>query len=315
MLVGELCDLELRVLADEEPRPMAVGPSLADLFAQEVNPALFAAAALHGRGEFLADQPFIPKFAALQRDDPTTFDAWMTIARTVLHGAPRGFSAEVIARRVLEVLGEQTHKVPNQAVYRACPIILDEIFPELRRLGLGFTNRFVGEWLSLDKRDAFRFFAAYGEGFAQHLRDVIAGRRSDPDLLGRLRELCTDERKKAMLGAGSPSLFDEIFRRPRRTGYGRVRGMLEYHQAEANNLVDATDDIRKSVLYELVAAGYELAAFAGDEFVLLIPDPNGHGGERIEETTRDVKALVEGAIGGLIKYLPGRCRVTPSPAW
>jgi hypothetical protein len=315
MLVGEFQDLDLRCLANSCPGNDLCKRKLVSLFEQGLDPAWHAAAALHDLEQFRANGAFYESFAAIEREDPPTFNAWMNITGTILRFAPRGISSELITRLIREKHGEETWAIVDRFLPEAYGIVLEEIFPELNGYCTNPTVGIVGSYLSMDPAVGFYEFAEKRDGFAHHLREVIAGRKQDTQLLARLLALCRNEEMKQRIQRGSSELYDEIFRRPQLSGYGRIRAMLEYQQLEASAHLDRIDDIIKSTLYCIVDAGYDLVAFAGDEFVLLVPDRHPRGGLEIDEVAHDVEKLVVGVIGRFLRFVPARCRVTPRSEW
>jgi len=91
--------------------------------------------------------------------------------------------------------------------------------------------------------------------------------------------------------------------------------MLEAHQAMAADILDRADDIRKSVFYEIVAAGHDLIACDGDEFVLLVPDTAGLQGSQIGSIIPEIEDLVERVFEGFLDSVPGLCRLSPRSDW
>jgi hypothetical protein len=315
LLVGELCDLELRCLADRDLEEPDLGSTLAGTFRAGRDPTRYAAAALYCRHEFRSGGQFHGNFDALERDAPNVFQAWMTVARMVLHLAPRRLAPELIARLIEEELGEENGTIPASEISRACPTVVNEIFPEIMWLRLQQTMIYLNERLSRGVKDSFTELKFSDERLNHLLRDLIRGRRSDALPLDRLRELWKDSESRGQLRHRSQALYEEIFCISRRTGFGRVRGKMEVHLFEFVHYLDGPDDIRKTVLYELVAAGYELAAFAGDEFVLLAPAGLEGGASGTEQAIRDVENLVEKVLARFLTCVPGRCRVVARPAW
>jgi hypothetical protein len=265
--------------------------------------------------EVFRTRTFPQGFDALERDDPASFEAWMTVARTVLHAIPRGLSHEYIAKIIRERIGDSRDGPSDLIIQQSSQIIQNEIFSELKWIGTTRPIDLVVDKLSIDDRDSFVRFGTKFDGYSHLIQDVLMGTKSSPELMELLRRLCRNEGMIAKLESGSPSLYDEIFREPRRTGYGRVRALLERHQANGASYLDAADDVRKSTLFEIVAAGHELVASDGDEFVLLVPNRIGLKGSDRESSEREIEELVEGVLSTFLGNVPARCRVTTRDEW
>jgi hypothetical protein len=70
------------------------------------------------------------------------------------------------------------------------------------------------------------------------------------------------------------------------------------------------DDVLKVVLFEVVAAGYELVACAGDEFVIQITEDPSE-----QATLRRIAQTAEEAAGEFLIEFPPRCEIRPVAAW
>jgi hypothetical protein len=312
LLVGEIRDLELRYLASGTALNLGLGKRLSDLFEGGIDPVRYAAAAIHGQDEVRTNRPYLEKFDALERDDPQAFNAWMTIARTVLHLAPRGLSGESISRQIRERLGEATYGIDDEVISKSCNFILGKVFQGLDGFSSSWTTRIVREALGIGYHE-FLEFRARGAGFDHHLRSVIEGLETDPELLSRLREVCQNEEMKRRLTHGSPDLYDAIF--GFRSATGRGRGMLEYRQRWAAQFLDSVEDLRKRVYYELAASDFDLAAISGDEFVLLYPGRHVVKLARRQIVAHAAKELVEGVLREHLRFVRIECRMDFPPAW
>ena len=129
--------------------------------------------------------------------------------------------------------------------------------------------------LDMAEQDEERFRSLRVDGdaaqFAHHVRDVIAGRSPDTELLSELRKACNVTELRRLLTHGSSELYNRIFRGLTPTGLGRVRGSLDRHEDWSFRRLDAVDDLRKIVLFEIAIRGFDLVAVAGDHFVVLYP--------------------------------------------
>jgi hypothetical protein len=317
LVVVELSDLELRCLADAPDDPRETDASLARLFREDLDPVRHVAAALHGREEMLAEQEYQGAFDALKDHRKDHFDAWMTLARSVLRLTARGFSDEWIDKKIREELGGETNLILNFDFLKPRTALLDLIFPGLNWMGVDSTKWLVNSAFSIDVQKSFVAFSprTQSQKFEQRLREALAGRKADADLLDRLRQLSDDEQMKKRLTHGSRELYERIFLQPGETGIGRVRGMVEADHRRAVNHLDRADDIRKEVLYELAFRGYEVAAVAGDEIVLLLHAARGGESAWIEKVRRELETLIQGVLENYLVHVPARCKVTEGTSW
>jgi len=310
-LIGLLRDLELRCLASLSLQAGWVC-RLAGLFQAGKDPNRFVAAALSGRQAYGDDGPFLENFAALRETDRALYDGWIIIAGVIMAAAAGGLSAQQAYPPLKALLGGDLAQVDVASSYR---FVINFVLPELQMSGLDRTWQLVSRALGLDSHKLFVLAGQSPQHYEVRLRDVLSGRKYDPDLIARLRGLASDEswRERLAEGRGDPEIYDTIFRRPRCTGLGRVRAGLEFHQANAAVHRDMADDLRKTVLFALVAGGHELVASVSDEFVLLIPAVRSTWQDGV--MTGAVLSLVEAAANEYLEPIPALCSVRIADTW
>ena len=310
-LIGLLSDLELRCLASIWASERST-PQSAWLFQAGEDPVLCVAAALHSRQAYCEDGPFLDDFAALREADRGRYDGWITIAGAIIAAAAKGLSAQQAYHPLVDSIGGDFAKVDVVSAYQ---FVTKVVLPELRLSDLDRTWQLLNGALGIDPRRSFFLAGENHEHYPVHLRDVLSGRKDDPDLIARLRGLASDEswRERLARGRGCPDIYDAIFRRPKYTGLGRVRAGLEFHQANAAVHLDMADDIRKTVLYALVASGHELVASVGDEIVLLIPAGQTAGQAAL--VADDVRSLMEASAYEHLDPVPALCPIRIAEDW
>jgi hypothetical protein len=317
LIVVELSDLELRCLADCRDNSLKAHMRLKELFQQDLDHVRYVASTLHGGDLAMPAERFEKAFVNLEEHGEELAAGWMTIARIVLEMAPRGFSEGWIDAQVREKLGEMTHELLHFEKLTARRDFFEVTFPELAGLDVDRTVRTVESALLIDSEEFSMAFLndERSDTIEPRIRGALSGRKADPDLLKRLRELSKDESMRRRLTHGNPSLYESIFLIRGMSGYGRVRGMMEIEHRLALDHLDAADDIRKSVLYSLVARGYEVAAVAGDEFVILLPEGENVHGSDGDEFSRGLRTFVEDILGLFLQNVPGKCKVSEKTCW
>lgn len=144
------------------------------------------------------------------------------------------------------------------------------------------------------------------------LRALIAGTTSNCEAFAALRKVCRDEYWRGRFdgGRGNPELYREFFGQQVVSPMGRVQKGVYFTRARAAVHVGLADDVLKSVLFELVAAGYDLVAFDGDEFVIQVP-----ASDISEALLGRIRSTAERASGRILGLFPPRCEVRDVPLW
>lgn len=316
LLVGELRDLELRCLA-EVCEATGNGSKLAGLFRDGVDPIEYAAAAFYSDDMYLHDHPrWKEGLEELRERDPARHESWRYLARTFVLGAARGLSHEHLVRLLDERLGVDIKRSCVANAHR----LIAPIFPDLSPYLRDPTADFVCAALKVNVIDAALFSIAGGtnhDKFAIQLRDAVAGRREDPDLFARLLELTTDPvwRGRLAKGRGSRDFYDEIFLQTVPSGTGMIRAGMESRQANAAAHLNRADDVRKVVVDAIETAGYEVAAIAGDQIVVLVSDRMTRNLAAVEGQIREIQTVVEDAALKLLDHVPVAFKIRRPDAW
>ncbi|NQT91925.1 MAG: hypothetical protein HQ559_04120, partial [Lentisphaerae bacterium] len=95
---------------------------------------------------------------------------------------------------------------------------------------------------------------------------------------------------------GTPELAERLFRRTVTTLTGRVRAGVSYTQARNTPFQGLAADGAKLACYRLVRAGYHVAAFVHDEFLIELPADANHTAE-----AERIKALLCDAMSDVLR--------------
>ena len=144
------------------------------------------------------------------------------------------------------------------------------------------------------------------------LRALIARTTSNREAFAAFRKVCRDEYWRGRFdgGRGNPELYREFFGEQVVSPMGRVQKGVYFTRARAAVHVGLADDVLKSVLFEPVAAGYDLVAFDGDEFVIQVP-----ASDDSEALVGRIRSTAEGAADRLLGPFPPRCDVRVAALW
>ena len=309
LLVGRLDNLELRFLAAWDP-DRECAESLAACFRAGKDPIRQAAAALYA----LEDATAEPEFDALERDDPALSLAWTTIASIVMRLAPRGLFRGFIAEAIAGSSACSRVGLKPSAISRCYSIVVKR-FQQIELAGLGRSSRLLADYLKIGPQLAWGQLAGIGDVEWSLIRKAVRGDARHSDMLDRLVSLTEDPDVKSRLAVGSPTLYSEIFEPPQRSGFGRVRSRLEHHQGGGQDLLDGVDDVRKAVYYRIVRAGHDLAAVAGDEFVVLARMTGQSVNRTLEDAARDIERVAEEEMTRFLGEGLTRCTVEPRGEW
>lgn len=317
-LRGTLCDLALRFLADDCSDPDGAS-SLLEVFRKGIDPAAYAAAALafpERLGEF---EPLQEQLDQLRSKDESHYHGWTTIARNLLHAALRGLSVDHAHELIRSELEESVTQVD---LFQAYDRIRKYIFPELEYLVGDRTRAHLEEWLGREA-NIEESHIYIREEMDKPLKDtvqvrrVLSGNSRDPKFMSMIRTRTDDPDKQAQLAgpAGCTELYDAVFRTRCATGMGRIRGRLEKNREWVAYLHDAADDLRKTVFFELVVAGYNLVAIAGDDFIISVPGDRSSAEPHNSKDINVIKSITEEVMSQYLSRVPSRCEVKPVTIW
>ena len=247
----------------------------------------------------LAGKQLRREFDRLEEEDPAGFERWMRVTRTLLDAVPRGMAA----LHVREILRRDADiDITPADVERYTRGLVDVVLPDLGWFLEDETLPILARWLGCKLEDLGGLIVAESPGTtAAALRNLIAGRTKNPGAFAELRAVCTHERNREQLmaGEGSLELYHAVFGGNVVCPGGRVRRALHFTTASAHQHVAMADDVMKVVLFEVVAAGYELVACAADEFVVQITEDPSE-----QATLRRIAQTAEEAAGEFLIEFP-----------
>jgi hypothetical protein len=73
---------------------------------------------------------------------------------------------------------------------------------------------------------------------------------------------------------------------------------------------DLAEDLLKTVLFRLVAAGFDLVAWTDEEFVIEVKNDR-----QIQEKKRQIEEIAGLATGEILEGIPAPCEVRAAPSW
>lgn len=294
-LVGRMRHLELRcyaiVCGVEFP---GGGSRVYDLFGRREDPV--ATAEAHLTELNAARESGSTWFGRLNQADR------LAATDLLLYAIPRGCSVSQITALLHE---EPRLTGAGQAeVDRLLRHVVFEVFPELELFvedstpeaiadRLGISLRELRERLGPDDLDESIVWP-----FA--LRNVLSGRTRGNKVRRELAEICRDDAVRDVLQEHDPgSAYDKLLTVRSVTPTGRVTRPVYCTEERSAMYLELADDVRRRVLYELVAAGFKLVAVTGDEFVLETEDPRS--------LAADVARLAESAAESLLSDAAWGC--------
>jgi hypothetical protein len=205
-------------------------------------------------------------FYEVDRGKPDKFRRWKLLAGTLLEAVPRGLGPTHI-RDLLH------HDLPlkDEEARRIFEWFTD-ILPDMGWLvDVDDTFEIVREKLGCELGELREIVLDHDVETAEAaLRNLISGQTESKVAFAKLRHICKSPywRQRLAVDKGDEALFKDFFTRRTRSSVGRVGNGVYFSKAQMAEHVDFAEDVMKCVLLGLVAAGYDLLAFAGDEFVI-----------------------------------------------
>jgi hypothetical protein len=322
LLVGRFPDLILRCHAEVCERTGGQS-QLGGLFRGEVDPVHYVARSLYGRHmaadmnddmeswEVDEEQELARfRFEEIDEQDPGKLEYWKKLARALLDVVPRGLGAaharELLSRDYgIEVDPGEAERYWNQIVFilpdLGWVVDEDQTFAIVRR-------KFGCEAAEL----ADELVGETAESSMAALRNLISGRTRSPAAFAKLRAICREPHWQEQLatGEGSYELNKDLFGQNLVSPVGRVRRGVFLTEARAAQHLDLAEDALKAAMFGLVAAGFELVAFAAGEFVIQVAEESPR-----EATIRRVEAVAEQAAKRVVIIFPPRCETHHVTVW
>jgi hypothetical protein len=258
----------------------------------------------------LANKELRREFDRLEEEDPAGLDRWLRVTRTLLDAVPRGMAA-LHVREILRRDADIDIALAKAEQYAFS--MVDVVLPDLGWVLEDETLPILARWLGCKVEDLGGLIVSESPGTtAAALRNLIAGRTKNPGAFAELRAVCTHERNREQLmsGEGSLEFYNAVFAGNVVNPGGRVRRALHFTTASAHQHLAMADDVMKVVLFEVVAAGFELVACAADEFVVQITEDPSE-----QATLRRIAQAAEEAAAEVLFEFPPCCEIRLVAAW
>ena len=246
-------------------------------------------------------------FYHLDVANPARFARWKMMARAILDLRLRGLGPTQVRDRLRSDLDL------NPTMVQWLVECTQDILPDLGWFLDDDTFEVVNHKLRLDPADLATILLDKPTGLAAFRNLIWSGEQAE----GVFRTLRARSRNPHLWGLidqghGSPQLFSELFSRHTLSPIGRTRRGVFLSKAQMAEHVDFADDVMKAALFGVVAARFDLLAFAGEEFVVRVPTRESNG-----ESLKRFAAVAEEAARPLFsrpEFAP-RCRVETCVAW
>jgi hypothetical protein len=238
-------------------------------------------------------------------DDAT----WTAIAQALLMALSRGLGATHV-RALLALDPGITISAADAERYTR--IFIDTVLPELGLMTEDRTfEKVAGKLMCSPEGLGALKLGPDPRTAPAALRNLLSGETKNPRAFTALRDLCSNDDLVPLLeaGEGSPELYDAVFLELTTSAVGRIRRERVFSEAQTARHLDRADEVMMMVLYRLVAAGYELVAQAGEEFVLEVAK------DHVEGALERVKVIAEEAVGELLASTLVECEVGVVEVW
>ncbi len=311
LLVGRLDQLALRCHA-EVCVYQGGEPQLGGWFRGGLDPVRRVAWAFYNLDRRGTAEDPVPEatFYEIDAQDPGRFAHWKDLGIVLLDAVHRGLAAPHIREILSRDFGRDISLAHAERCYWH---LVDEALVDLVWFVKDETLEILRAKLDCDPADiAGIMLEGTPENAAAALRNLITGRSRSPQAFARLREICRTPHFRAMMTAdeGSPELFDAPFGDYTVNPVGRARRGLCFTLARAANHLDLADDVMKTVLFEIVAAGHDLVGYAGGKFALQVREDAATEAMRLA-----IEGVAEAAARRLIDLFPPRSCVVWREVW
>ena len=235
-------------------------------------------------------------FQELATNASETYRYWRAVARTLLFAVPRGLADP----QIRELLRSE---VPGCDVGEAdaCRLwsrLVREYYRELVVFLEDTTVKTLAKRLGADpmKVEELRLAEA-ADTWEAALRNVLSGKRTGTDVWRRLQSLAESgpARRVVEKGEGGPEAYALLLDWPV-TFSGRVGRPGYGIQVRSAEYLDVADEVRKTVAYELAAAGFRLLGIAGDEFAVEVPEVRAGEAKSLESMANAAAGRILGEV-------------------
>jgi hypothetical protein len=256
------------------------------------------------------EERLMDEFDEVSREDPDRLGFWMKLARSLLDVIPRGSNAYHLRKVLSADYGIEVSPAEAERYTR----LLESTLRDLSwMVSVDVTFQIIEKKLGCSRGELVDALPpGTDESSLAALRNVIAGEKDDPRAIARLRAVCADDDWKARLDTpkGDPDLYRDLFSDHAVSPTGRVRCGVYVTRARAATHLDLADDATKAVLFALVAAGFDLVGWDGEEFAVQVRE-----GADLSAAAEAVKQEAERAARRVVRIFDPVAEVRPASAW
>lgn len=208
------------------------------------------------------------EFLDLKKQDPQQYGKWLLLANALLETAPLGLSSDLLVNLLRGDYGWEFTEAEVQHYQRS---LTESIAPELTLFLEDATQDLVASRLGLTSQESWQKLVPehHPQTTGAAIRTALKESRRHP--LSKLLEA----RRGTDLGHATPQSFasrSDWYKCRGRSLGGRVTTWAASTAVRRQEVLLSVDDVMLSVAHELVAAGCQLLAVAGSEFILEVPD-------------------------------------------
>jgi hypothetical protein len=305
LVVAQLCDLDLRALAEVCLRQFGHS-ELARLYKDGLDPYGYTAEAFQVMAAGLPGEP--------SDSDGNVQQRWMQAAKAILFGVPRACGDSTIRRLAATQYGVELSVVLVEQLY---DLVTEQLFPEFKDFLADDTAATLAANLGRDAEGFVdRYEKEFGEFHSPTLRYQL--RRFGPTsnlrsqhVIRRLQQMNRDPRREALWrNEFSADLYEMLLGRAIVTATGRIWGQLPFCSARRTVFLGLADDVMKAALYAVVAAGYRLIGVRRGEFVVEVT-----ANQDTDEVADDLQRRAETGASRVLTNVPIRCRAAAQERW
>jgi hypothetical protein len=300
-VVVNLTDLELRCFASRcGPVHGQRETCLARIFENGQDPIRHAAKELYARETTKNGKTVDVAFEDLRLIHPEAFFRWIKIARVLLFAVLRSVAAPQVRELLRQEVDDVFCEADARQLYECLP---QEIYPELEMMESDTTFEALAKQFGVKEDRIFRAFNRIYDGLPEQVgsavRNALSGKNANPRVWTVLRSLAHREKARQIImpARGGLEAYGLLLQRPVSPSgqVGRPAYCTCRRSAEIGLLAG---ELRKRVAYELAASGYQLAAVAGDGFLLDAPAAQDVGA---------ASSLVVSVVGRVLGDVANRC--------
>jgi hypothetical protein len=307
-------------------RPMAAecearygSSKLADVIRASVDPHAYTAAMFQG----MALERFMAMKTSKVEAKRERYDALRQRAKVLNFGIPGGLGPRALVAYARSTYGV-TLSLEEASEFRQR--LIAEVYPELELYLVDDGMDILACNLKATPQECWQRFdwkGDHSDRLVGGIRNVVQGKTRrfngtpyDPrfikgvwdglNALNRNAELAP----RLALRTGSEELCRRLFQGGVTTLTGRVRGRVGFTQARNTPFQGLAADGAKLALWSLIRAGYRVAAFIHDEFLIELPEESDHTTE-----ARKIEAILNREMERVTNGVPVACEYALARRW